>query len=97
MAASLAGTLLRTWRYRLLFGRGLVRWPHLILATFVRNSFVDLLPARAGSLSFIYILNRRLSVPFETVTPFSSLLGLTLTLGPSSSPRSLAGLGRTPE
>jgi uncharacterized membrane protein YbhN (UPF0104 family) len=97
MAASLAGTLLRTWRYRLLFGRGLVRWPHLLLATFVRNSFVDLLPARAGSLSFIYILNRRLSVPFETVTSVFvvSFVYDFLTLGPFVvAAVVLAGLGR---
>ncbi|MDH4197175.1 MAG: flippase-like domain-containing protein [Candidatus Aminicenantes bacterium] len=96
MAASLAGTLLRTWRYRLLFGRGLVRWPHLLLATFVRNSFVDLLPARAGSLSFIYILNSRLSVPFETVTSVFvvSFVYDFLTLGPFvAAAVLLAGLG----
>ena len=97
MAASLAGALLRTWRYRLLFGRGVVRWPPLLLATFVRNSFVDLLPARAGSLSFIYILNRRLSVPFETVTSVFvvSFVYDFLTLGPFVvAAVVLAGLGR---
>ena len=97
MAASLAGTLLRTWRYRLLLGPGLIRWPHLLLATFVRNSFVDLLPARAGSLSFIYILNSRLSVPFETVTStfVVSFVYDFLTLGPFvAAAVLLAGLGR---
>ncbi len=97
MAAALAGALLRTWRYRLLFGRGVVRWPHLLLATFVRNSFVDLLPARAGSLSFIYILNRRLKVPFETVTSVFvvSFVYDFLTLGPFVvAAVVLAGLGR---
>lgn len=58
--------LLRAWRYRLLLGAssggaapGL--WP-LGLITLVSNLFVDLLPARSGSLAYIVFLNRKLRV-----------------------------------
>jgi hypothetical protein len=40
----------------------------MFLVTFIRNSLIDLLPARLGSLSYIYVLNKRLGFPFETAT-----------------------------
>lgn len=68
MAVALLGAALRAWRYRLFLAPQKVRWPDILMATFIRNSFVDLLPARLGSLSLIYVLNRRLGLPFEAAT-----------------------------
>jgi uncharacterized membrane protein YbhN (UPF0104 family) len=56
----------------------------MFLATLIRNSFDDLLPARLGSLSYIYVLNQRLAVPFEAATS-SFVVAFVLdflTLGP---------------
>ncbi len=68
MAIALLGAVLRAWRYRLFLSPHPIRWRDILMATFIRNSFVDLLPARLGSLSFIYVLNKRFSFPFETAT-----------------------------
>ncbi len=68
MAISLTGALIRAWRYRLLLQPEEVSWPGIFLVTLVKNSLVDLLPARLGSLSYIYLLNRRLGLAFEPVT-----------------------------
>jgi len=68
MAIALLGAVLRAWRYRLFLRPRTVRWPDILMATFIRNSFVDLLPARLGSLSLIYVLNKRLGFPFEAAT-----------------------------
>jgi hypothetical protein len=38
------------------------------LVTFIRNLFVDLLPVRIGSLSYIYVLNKRLNFTFNAAT-----------------------------
>ena len=61
---SLASSVFRAWRYRLLLqaagvavGRGL-----LFLVVLVRNQFADLLPARIGSLVYIYVMTNRLGV-----------------------------------
>jgi len=68
LAIALLGAVLRAWRYRLFLRPRTVRWPDILMATFIRNSFVDLLPARLGSLSLIYVLNKRLGFPFEAAT-----------------------------
>jgi uncharacterized membrane protein YbhN (UPF0104 family) len=68
MAVALLGAGLRAWRYKLFLRPQTVRWPDILMATFIRNSFVDLLPARLGSLSLIYVLNKRLGFPFEAAT-----------------------------
>ncbi len=68
MAIALLGAGLRAWRYRLFLRPRPVGWPDILMATFIRNSFVDLLPARLGSLSLIYVLNKRLGFPFEAAT-----------------------------
>ncbi len=65
---ALTGAGLRAWRYRLLLQPQEISWPSILLVTFVKNSLIDLLPARIGSLSYIYLLNRRLGIPFEPVT-----------------------------
>jgi hypothetical protein len=68
MAVSLMAAWLRAWRYRWLLRPQSISWPNMFLVTFIRNSLVDLLPARLGSLSYIYVLNKRLGFPFETAT-----------------------------
>ncbi len=65
MAVALAGAWLRAWRYKWLLRPQPIGWGNILMVTFIRNSLIDLLPARLGSLSFIYVLNRRLSFAFE--------------------------------
>ncbi len=67
-AISLLGTVLRAWRYKLLLYPQKISWGNIFLVTFIRNLFVDLLPVRIGSLSYIYILNKRLNVSFNKAT-----------------------------
>jgi uncharacterized membrane protein YbhN (UPF0104 family) len=68
MAVALVAAWLRAWRYRWLLRPQRISWPNLFLVTFIRNSLIDLLPARLGSLSYIYVLNKRLGFPFEAAT-----------------------------
>ena len=68
MAIALAGAVLRSWRYKWLLQPYLISWENIILVTFIRNLFVDLFPARIGSLSYIYLLNKRLNFSFEVAT-----------------------------
>lgn len=68
MAIALAGVVLRSWRYRWLLKPYPISWENIILVTFIRNLFVDLFPARIGSLSYIYLLNKRLNFSFEVAT-----------------------------
>ena len=98
MAIALLGAGLRAWRYRLFLRPRPVRWPDILMATFVRNSFVDLLPARLGSLSLIYVLNKRLGFPFEAATSafVASFVYDFLTLAPFVVGAALVvGLGTT--
>ncbi|MEE8378267.1 MAG: lysylphosphatidylglycerol synthase transmembrane domain-containing protein [Candidatus Aminicenantaceae bacterium] len=67
-AISLFGSFLRAWRYKLLLYPQKISWANIFLVTFIRNIFVDLLPARIGSLSYIYILNKRFNISFNTAT-----------------------------
>lgn len=68
MAISLAAATLRSWRYKWLLHPQHIGWGNIFLVTFIRNLFVDLFPARIGSLSYIYILNRKLNYSFEVAT-----------------------------
>jgi uncharacterized membrane protein YbhN (UPF0104 family) len=68
MAVALIGAWLRAWRYKWLLQPQPITWGNMFLVTFIRNSLIDLLPARLGSLSYIYVLNKRLNFPFETAT-----------------------------
>lgn len=83
-AGALAGAGLRAWRYKIFLSPSRISWPNILMATFIRNSFVDLLPARLGSLTFIYVLNRRLKFSFEAATSafVASFVYDFLTLGP---------------
>lgn len=60
------GVLLRAWRYRLLIrASGMADPPGvgpLAVVTLVSNLFVDLLPARAGSLAYVVFVTKRLKV-----------------------------------
>jgi len=63
---SLSMSVFRTWRYGLALGvsghaPGNVA---LFLVTLVRNFFSDLIPMRAGSLIYVYIVTSRLGIPF---------------------------------
>lgn len=64
---SLIGTAFRTWRYGILLrtsGKESAGYFALYMVTLVRNLFSDLLPARIGSLVYVYIINTRLGAPF---------------------------------
>ncbi|HZX11675.1 MAG TPA: lysylphosphatidylglycerol synthase transmembrane domain-containing protein [Acidobacteriota bacterium] len=65
MILSLMGSGLRAWRYKWLLLPQKISWKNIFLVTFIRNLFVDFFPARIGSLSYIYILNRKLKYSFE--------------------------------
>ena len=65
MAIALLASLLRTWRYQLLLKPWTTRFGDFLLVTLIRNLFVDLLPARLGSLSYVYLTNRSLNYPFQ--------------------------------
>mgnify|MGYP001048189788 CR=1 FL=1 len=72
----------------------------MLLVTLARNAFDDLLPARIGSLSYIYLLDGRLGYPFERAVQ-SFLVAFIydfLTLGPFVVAAVLLEglLGRTP-
>ena len=68
VAIALVAAWLRAWRYKWLLRPQSITWPNIFLVTFIRNSLIDLLPARIGSLSYIYVLNKRLGFPFEQAT-----------------------------
>jgi uncharacterized membrane protein YbhN (UPF0104 family) len=55
----------RAWRYQLLLGASgyQVSSVSLFLVTLVRNFFSDLLPARIGTLIYIYLIRSRLGIP----------------------------------
>ncbi len=65
---SLLGSCLRAFRYRLLIGPGRISAGGILLVTLIRNSFVELLPAKVGALSYIYLLVRRFGLPLEIGT-----------------------------
>jgi uncharacterized membrane protein YbhN (UPF0104 family) len=67
-AVALAGATLRAWRYKWLLLPHRISWPNIFLVTFIRNLFVDLFPARLGSLSYVYVLNKSLKYSFETAS-----------------------------
>jgi uncharacterized membrane protein YbhN (UPF0104 family) len=68
MAIALMGAVLRAWRYKWLLIPHPVKWRDVLLVTFIRNLFVDLFPARIGSLSYVYVLNKNLRYSFESAS-----------------------------
>ena len=75
LVLSLSMSVFRVWRYQLVLGlAGLRPSPvALYLVVLVRNFFSDLLPARLGSLIYVYMATSRLGLPFS-----SSLSSYTL-------------------
>jgi uncharacterized membrane protein YbhN (UPF0104 family) len=61
---SAAGLVARSLRYWVLLAGRIRIWP-LMLVTLVRNLFVDLLPARIGSLSYVYMVTARYGLPLD--------------------------------
>lgn len=63
---SFGQTLFRTWRYNLLLSTAGYRPDSLalFLITLVRGFFSDLLPARLGTLIYIFLVQTRLGIPF---------------------------------
>ena len=68
VAIALTGATLRAWRYKWLLLPHRISWPNIFLVTFIRNLFVDLFPARLGSLSYVYVLNKSLRYSFEAAS-----------------------------
>ena len=70
LLASLGMSVFRAWRYAILLGAaghapGRIA---LFLVVLVRNTFSDLLPARIGTLVYVYITTARLGVPLGAAT-----------------------------
>src|SRR4030042_103583 len=97
-AVALVGAWLRALRYKWLLRPQVISWPNMFLVTFIRTSPIHLLPARLGSLSYIYVLNKRLGFPFEVATSrfVASFVYDFLTLAPFVVGAALVvGLGAT--
>ena len=84
IGVNLLAVWLRAWRYKRLLRPQPITWPDIVLVTFIRNSVEDLLPARIGSLSYIYVLSKRLGFSFEAAaSSFVAAFVLDfLTVGP---------------
>ena len=75
LVLSLATSLFRLWRYRVLLrlsGYDPPPFP-LFLIVLVRNAFSDLLPARLGTLIDVYFFTTRLRVPFAAAASCFSI------------------------
>ena len=84
LGISLVAVGLRAWRAKMLLAPQPIGWKDIVLVTLIRNCLDDLLPARIGALSYIYVLNQRLGFPFETAAS-TFAVGIVydfLTLGP---------------
>jgi len=67
LVASLLASFFRTWRYRLML-RCLgfeTPFPAMFLVVLVRNTFSDLLPARIGTLIYVFLIRTRLGIPLS--------------------------------
>ena len=58
----------RTWRYQMLLRNIGERVGNIamLLTTLIRNLFSDLLPARIGTLSYVWVVTQRLGVPLQS-------------------------------
>ena len=96
---SFFASILRALRYKWLLYPTPIGFGKILLVTFIRNLFVDLFPARIGSLSYVYVLNKGLKYPFEqaastfviafvldflTLSPFLILSMLLVGIGATS-------------
>ena len=78
LLASLMMSIFRAWRYLVILrvsGHSPGRLA-MFLVVLVRNTFSDLLPARIGTLVYIYIVQSRLGVPFGAATSSFALAAL---------------------
>ncbi|MFW6160050.1 MAG: lysylphosphatidylglycerol synthase transmembrane domain-containing protein [Acidobacteriota bacterium] len=84
MSLALSTAILRTWRYQILLKPYPSQFDRLFLVTLIRNLFVDLFPARIGSLSYVYLVNKKLKYTFEAAasTFLLSFIYDFLTLSP---------------
>jgi len=75
LLASLATSFFRAWRYSVLLGAVGYQPKRLslYLVTLVRNLFSDLLPARIGTLMYVYLVTNRLGVPLAAASSSFSL------------------------
>jgi uncharacterized membrane protein YbhN (UPF0104 family) len=98
MIIALIGATLRAWRYKWLLLPHPTSWRDVFLVTFIRNLFVDLFPARIGSLSYVYVLNKSMKYSFQAASS-SFVVAFVLdflTLSPFLAFSILAvGLGKT--
>jgi uncharacterized protein (TIRG00374 family) len=72
---SLSMSIFRAWRYKILLNFSGHK-PHpfsLFLVVLIRNFCSDLLPARTGSLIYIFLLNKRLNVSLDQASSSFSL------------------------
>ena len=83
---SLAGTILRAYKYHILLSKKL-KFKDIFLITLVRNFSVDLLPARTAALIFYSWLTKKKGIPLEEgassflVSVFYDALALSFMLG----------------
>ena len=103
LVVSLLGLTVRVLRYWLLLERKVKVWP-LTLVTLVRNFTVDLIPARIGSLSYVYLMTTRAGASLDAalssfllafifdVAAIAPLLLLALLVVGSSAPLSPVSL-----
>lgn len=71
LVLSLGHTFFQTWRYLLLLQSSDIKvsGTAMFLITMARNMFSDFLPARVGTLSYVYLSHSRLNVSIEKVLP----------------------------
>jgi uncharacterized protein (TIRG00374 family) len=99
LVLSIAMSVFRTWRYLLCLRTSGYVPPSssLFLVVIVRNFFSDLLPARLGTLIYVYIVTSRLGVPFSAAASSFSLSFLfdMVALAPMIALAALATWGST--
>jgi uncharacterized protein (TIRG00374 family) len=86
MFLSFCQLFFRTWRYQILLRNAgeYVGNIAMVLTTQIRNFLSDLLPARLGTLSFVWVTTQRLNVPLESATSTFALAFLfdTIVMAP---------------
>lgn len=84
MALAFIAAVFRTWRYQLLLRPYSSRFSRMFLVTLIRNLFIDLFPARIGSISYVYLVNKKLKYTFEAAASTFLLAAIYdfLTLSP---------------
>ncbi|WP_258189410.1 lysylphosphatidylglycerol synthase transmembrane domain-containing protein [Candidatus Hakubella thermalkaliphila] len=65
LAVAILGNLVRAYRWKVLLGDRKMGLMDLFWFNLVRDLFVNIVPARLGSLSHIYVLFQRFKIPVE--------------------------------